>query len=424
MRRQHFSETYGDAVLKRTEFLGLELPGLQLYGAYRARAASGGLIDNDTLEQLSEALLAALAKPEVFHGVLLCTHGAMRSHNDPDADGRWITAVRKALPAHIPMVATFDTHGTPSPRTLAALDGLSTYRTVPHSDQIDAMQRALRLLQRRIHGEKRPHMAWAGLSLRLPSELASTEVGPLAGILTAVATRPPEILDAEVFIGQATAPAGIPTVGVVALSNQASSAQAYAEALSALLWAQRSDFAYPLPALSLAALRTRLNQIVGERLVIADTGDVPGAGAPGNRVDLLALLQETPQISSLLVGVTNRQWTELASQTDADQSLALPHPTGGPTLHAHLTRLLHVDPTLGQGAIIKVGCASVVVFEQRGDPPSLARLSAYGIAIDDHQVLVLKTGFIPEEYRCGREALMVLSPGVTEHQPGARTQAP
>ena len=414
--RSEFEEVVGDAVLRHRDFIRLGANDLTLVGGYRARAVSGGFVETGALDALTSELVTHLTALDDIDGILLCMHGAMRTENDVDADGTWISTVRANVPASVPIVGVFDTHGTPSLRGLAALDGITTYRTVPHVDQVGAMRRALRQLRRRIDGDPRPHVVFEPVPLRLPSERAHTGHGPLRSAIDRLGSLPAGIIDADVFIGQAWAPAGVPTVGVVAIGPVERDARDFAKRMANDLWRLRDQFEYPVPALDLDGVAAHLDRLGDEQVVVADSGDVPGAGALGDRLAMLELALAHGAISSLVVGVSIPDWISACTGLPAGAATELRHPDSDEHFDATIVTPVRAIDRLGRCAVVAIRNANVVVVDWRADSPEPALLTSLGLDVRAYQMLVLKTGFIPEAYLEDREPLLALSPGLSDHR--------
>ena len=415
IRRSDFTEVAGRALLAHADFVGLNVEGVVFVGGYRARAVSGGAVEAAALDTLTERLIAHIDGIDGVDGILLCTHGGMRTLDDVDADGAWITRVRAAVGPSLPIVAVFDTHGTPSHRTLAALDGVATYRTVPHVDQIATMQRATSQLLRRIEGEPRPHVVFEPVPLRLPAERASTLQGPLSRTIAQLERAADDGVDADVFIGQGWAPAGVATVGVVAQGADALAARRWARALAQSLWEHRGAFDYPIPAYGLDAISTLLDDAGNDALVIADSGDVPGAGAPGDRLDLLDVLTADPRFHALIVAVAIPAWVEACTGYPTGALVEVYDPYDARCFVATVVAPAREFGAYGRCVVISIRNVAILVVERRGDPPAPEQLEVVDLDLASYSVIVLKTGFVPDVYRAGRRAILALSPGVTEH---------
>lgn len=416
IRRSDFSDVAGQALLEHPDFADLSVADVTLVGGYRARAASGGAVEPATLAVLIERLVAHIEAIEDVDGIMVCTHGGMRMLEDVDADGAWITRLRAAVGPNVPIVGVFDTHGTPSRRTLSALDGVTTYRTVPHVDQAAAMQRAIRQLRRRIEGQARPQVVFEPVPLRLPAERASTQRGPLCSVIEQLEQAAEDGIDADVFIGQAWAPAGVPTAGVVAIGADEVEARRWARRFARDLWNQRHAFEYPVIADELDGISTQLEHAGNERLVIADSGDAPGGGAHGDRLDLLDIVTAQPRLRSLVIGVAIPAWIHACAGWLPGTAVELQHPLADRRYLATVVSPARALGAYGSCAVVSMQNVTVVVVEKRGDPPAPHLLECIGVDPEAYPVVVLKTGFIPDTYLAGRTALLALSPGVTDHR--------
>lgn len=244
--------------------------------------------------------------------------------------------------------------------------------------------------------------------------------GPLRATVEQLEALPGGVIDADVFIGQAWAPAGVPTVGVVAMGAVEADARRYAQRLAGDLWRRRHEFDYIVPALDLDGIAARLDGIGGERLVIADSGDVPGAGAYGDRLELLELLLDFGAVPSLVAGVSIPAWIAACTGRRSGDIVEVRHPYVDTGFDATLVTPVREIGALGRCAVVAIRHVALLVVDRRGDPPEPSVLAAVDLNLDAYQVLVLKTGFIAEAYLTDRKPLLALSPGVTGHQLDAR----
>ena len=420
--RSAFRELHGRDLLAHRDFRGLDDAAWRLVGAYHARAASGGRLDRGALSTLTDTLLDALARGPHVDGVLLCTHGAMRADGLDDADAAWISAVRAALGTGVPIIGVFDNHGTPTARSLAALDAVVAFRTIPHVDQVATMRRGLSLLAGAEGDERATHVAWRGAPLRLPSERAPSDRGPLRDAIARLDRLPTDVLSADVFIGNAWAPAGAATIGTVAMGTDRAQTEAFATATTRALWSARDRFAYPMEAGDLDATAERLQRGSDDRLVIADSGDAPGAGALGDRVDVLETVLAHATTRALLIGLVAPAWHAACEGRSVGERVALPRPGRHDAWTGTLAALPRPMGTAGLALVVSIDHVSVVVLDQRDDVPLPTAIVALGVDPEHYPVVALKTGFIPDAYLSGGATpWLALSPGVTDHRsiPGA-----
>ena len=62
-------------------------------------------------------------------------HGATVSEEHPDADGYWLSQLRKKVGINKPIIGTLDLHANLSERMVESTNALIGYRSNPHLDQ-------------------------------------------------------------------------------------------------------------------------------------------------------------------------------------------------------------------------------------------------------------------------------------------------
>ena len=151
-------------------------------------------------------------------GLYLPMHGAMYVEGMQDAEGDWISAAREVVGAECLISASYDLHGNLSRRIIDNIDMLSAYRTAPHIDVQETMQRACAML---VHCATRTDSAhsWSGCRFLcfLPGERTSTEDQPAKDLYAQLALRNanPGVLDASLLVGYVWADEPRATASVV-----------------------------------------------------------------------------------------------------------------------------------------------------------------------------------------------------------------
>ena len=84
-----------------------------------------------------------------------------------DAEGDWISAARQVVGAECLISASYDLHGNLSRRVIDNIDMLSAYRTAPHIDVQETMQRACEMLLDCAAQRIRPTLVWAPVPVLL-----------------------------------------------------------------------------------------------------------------------------------------------------------------------------------------------------------------------------------------------------------------
>jgi microcystin degradation protein MlrC len=255
--------------------------------------ASGPLDDADfttVVEEVADRLRAAGS----VDGVLVLGHGAGRTDIDLDADATFLRAVRDVVGPDVALVVVLDFHANVSPAMCDLADVLVGYRTNPHVDIEDRSIEAADHLHRLLEGG-RTVRALSRPPLLLPQLAQNTTPGePLAEVVAlAESAIGGAVLNVSVFGGFSLADVrdcGL-TVVVTAdasAAEAADTATTIAADVAGRAWALRDRYRTQLTPLA-DAVHIAQDAVAGRRspVVLADTADNPGGGAPGNATFVL-----------------------------------------------------------------------------------------------------------------------------------------
>ena len=292
--------TKGEAVL--TTFRGLNLAiahfmeaaetaGHTMVPLAWAGAMPGGKVTTDAFERMAAMLVEPLRRerPDV---VFLELHGAMVAQDHHDGEGEILSRVRDAVGPDVPILVSLDLHANVSERMVALADFASSYRTYPHVDWGASGGRCAAWLDR-VLAWKRPARALRQLPFLVPVTTGCTYLEPSKGLYARLAEIEAET-GVHLSLNMGFPPADIPDVGpsVIAYGADQGAVEAAADRLAEAVLAAEAGFAAhrPLPATEAVAEALRVARSASRPVVLADTQDNPGAGAPSNTTGLIAEL--------------------------------------------------------------------------------------------------------------------------------------
>lgn len=303
-----------------------------------ANATPGGPVSAGTYESYTEKIVSvARDRAEELDGVLLALHGAMVSETTDDGEGTLVDRVRAVVGPTIPIAVTHDPHGNVSDELLSTANLLVAFETYPHVDMADTGRTALRLLVETARNAVRPVIAVERPPVLPFGPLQDTSDGPMAEVMARAREleAAASILKVNVFPGfhGADVPIMDFSVPVVADDDEAA-ARAAAREIAERVWERRAAFVatYPDPADGVAEAARLAAEASDDRgpVVLADTGDNPGSGAPADGTVVLreVLAQDVrnaglalfrdPEVVSVCVdaGVGERLEVDLGGKTD------------------------------------------------------------------------------------------------------------
>jgi microcystin degradation protein MlrC len=246
---------------------------------------------------MSAMLLDRLAgaRPDA---VYLELHGAMVTESHDDGEGALLERVRGAV-GDVPILVSLDLHANVSPRMVELADFISSYRTYPHVDwgptggrTIDWLDRVLSWNGRAARAFRSPR-TFRQAPFLIPVTTGCTLLDPAKRLYATL-----QALEAEtgvhLSLNMGFPPADIRDVGpsVTAYGGSQVEVDAAADRLFEALIRAEPEFAAhrPLPVEEAVREAMRIARTASRPVVLADTQDNPGAGAPSNTTGLIAEL--------------------------------------------------------------------------------------------------------------------------------------
>jgi len=278
--------------------------GIELVPTVAAMAMSGGKVEAGTYGVLKRRLLEEIAQAGPIDGVVLALHGGMVVEGIDDAEGDLLTAVRHMVGDAMPIVASLDLHGNVTEEMVLSADILVGFDTCPHIDLYETGCRAMELAARVVKREINPVMALRKLPMIVPPETEDTSSGPLGDLIedAKALEQRPGVLSVSIFAVQPWL--DVPDLGfavVVVADGDSVAAKDAAGRLADRVWAARGEFRVELVPVSEAVERALASE--GAPVVLGDSADSIGSGAPGDSTAILKALldRDTTQMALLTV---------------------------------------------------------------------------------------------------------------------------
>jgi len=291
----------GDALPPAVEGLNLAIAGF-IAEARRAGhviiptawacAQPSGIVTRDAFERMAGMVLRGLgeARPDA---VFIELHGAMVVEGYEDGDAELLRRVRAAVGEGVPVLALLDLHANVSRAMLDHADFLTSYRTYPHVDWGATGTRAAQWLDRVVAWRGRGGKAFRQAGFLVPITTGCTLTEPSAGLYARLAEIEEET-GIALSINMGFPPSDIPDAGpsVLAFGDDPTRVEEAADRMFEAFAAAEPGFAAhrPLSAEEAVTEAIRLASNASRPVVVADTQDNPGAGAPSNTTGLIAEL--------------------------------------------------------------------------------------------------------------------------------------
>jgi microcystin degradation protein MlrC len=285
--------------------------GNELVEGLFATAEPSGPTVHSVYVGFREEILADLRARGPFDVVILNLHGALISTECDDCEGDLLRRVRREVGSEAIIGVELDSHCHLTPAMVEFANVMVVMKEYPHTDFVECAVELYQLCTRTAAGKAKPVAAVFDMQM-IGSFPTTTQ--PMAGLLAQIraAEARAGILSASFVHGF---PWGdTPEVGakmLVYADADARLAESTARELGLLIYRARDALVPKLPDIESA-----LDQAVAAqgRVVIADTADNAGGGAPSDNVTLLrALLRR--QLDSVALGTV---WDPISAQTCAD----------------------------------------------------------------------------------------------------------
>lgn len=406
-------------------FAFLPAPDVVLLPLLHARAVPGGPVARAAYDGFRANFLARLAAALPLDGVYLAMHGAMFVEGMEDAEGDWIGAVRDLVGPGVPIAVSYDLHGNVSQRIVDAIDIFAAYRTAPHIDTRQTMERSWTMLLRALRTGERPFVTWAPVPVLMPGERSSTEDEPARALYARLPQhdRTPGIWSADLMVGYVWADEARATAAALVTATDPEAAAGVARTIAQDYWDAREAFRFGPPTGSLGAMLDLAAAAVTRPVILADSGDNPTGGGVGDRADVLAALIARDWQDALVAGITDAPAVAACVKAGVGATLDLTigaslDPTGGQVRVR--ARVLHLDAGDRPGdaprsrqAVVLVGGIRVVLCERRRPYHDLADFARLGLDPAAVALLVVKSGYLsPELAPMANPNLMALTDGV------------
>lgn len=270
-----------------------EREGHHFHESLQAEAQPSGRVLKALYEQLRDELLADLAAGE-WDAVILFLHGAMAAEGYDDCEGDMLRRARDIVGPDVPIGVELDLHCHLTAAMVEAATAIVLMKEYPHTDYVARAHELYDICLRAARGEVQPTSAVHDCGMIGFYPTTSEPMQSIVAWLAEIEARP-GILSASIAHGFPWADvADVGTRTLVVTDNDPALAAAMAREIGERLWAERHALRVAFPDMARAVVDARVS---GERIVLGDTADNPGGGAPGDATYMLEHL--------LARGVTN-----------------------------------------------------------------------------------------------------------------------
>ena len=372
-----------------------------------------------------EAPLDAIALP---------IHGAGVAEGYPDIEAAQLRAIRERFGPDIPIGMVLDLHGNITPEMMELSNISVGFQTYPHTDTYESGRLLVRLLHEQHTTGKRLHQALVQLPWHIAPAFGVTLSGPAHDVMAfnqQMVKDDPALRDVTFFQGFPYSDVSFAGASVTAVAETAEAAQRAARKAAEYAWSRRQDFLIPLNSAEQAmdlALQAEYPVVINE------SSDNPGGGAPGDGTFLLAEMLRRdvpgsvygyifdPEVvqQAIAAGVGSRIDCALGAKTDSHHGQPLE------LKDAYVKTIsdgkyLKKNPmgaggigSIGQTVLLQVGNVSIIVASARRQVLDDGPFRIAGIDWQDMRIIALKSAQHFKGWWTGRARTIVAcdSPGI------------
>jgi microcystin degradation protein MlrC len=395
-----------------------------------------GIVEEGTYLALREEILEGLRKAGKVDGVCMLLHGSMTVENVWSGETDLVRSIRAVVGEDVLISARLDIHTSLTEEFANKTDIWTGFRTAPHRDGRETLERAVSMLARSIRSGLRPKPVFIRLPFLLPGERATTDSEPMKSLqaMAAEVEQRPGILNAEVMVGYAWLDAPYTGCNVMVIAEDEAhlpEAREGVRRLAQAMWDYREQFQLTHETADTVDEAIERAVVASESTVfITDTGDNVGAGVPGDATHFLSRLLAADNRhpdgvpDAVFAGIVDREAAQLcfakgvgaAVTTSLGGKMDTAH--GGPVdVTGVVEHLYQPDPGSEEAAVatVRVGGVRILVTETRAMFVTLDDFRRGGVEPLEHKIVVVKLGYLfPELRDVAPREIWAISPGYAD----------
>lgn len=433
--------SYGDDIIKTHKGVRFYLGGMidqaehydfDVIPLFSANATPSGTITKATYDLMLNNLLKTIKDAKKYDAICLGLHGAGVAEGIDDLEGNVLEAVRE-IAGDVPIVATLDLHANVTDKMVQYADVLLGVNFYPHIDGYERGQEAIDMIKQMLEGHLKPVMSLKKLPLMIPA--STTNLSPAKDIneLCWEQEKNDAVVDCTFFHGFTQSDIPHAGVSVLTITNDDSVlAENIAKTIAQKIWEKRDKFAtnYLSPAEGIeAALK-----IKGNPIVLNETSDNPGGGAPGDGTYLLKAMLDKKLTNACFGCICDPEVAQIAHEVGPGSFIDVK--LGGKTDKYHGDPLIikayvkslsdgrfnYTTPMLagmkvdnGKSARLQVGGVDIIVCSKKEQVFDEQIFLLHGIDVSKYKIVALKSSqhFRAAYEQISAKIITVESPGLS-----------
>src|SRR5690625_1853478 len=443
---QHAEWAHGDKVITNNEHVKNYLGGMiqkgnqlnvDLLPTFSARCNPSGLVTKKTFETLRDELIKQIYQVGDIDALCLALHGAGVAENYPDLEGELLRAIRHEFGDNLPIVVSLDLHGNLTELMVEQATALVGVKEYPHIDTYEAGAKAMQLTVDILQNKIKPVMKIKQIPLLMFPNTTFQQPAKAVKEYTLAKEAQSGVLECAFYHGFARADTKYTGASIVTITDdQSTLAEQTNKDVATYVWQRReefiNDYLDPHSALK-EALATESRPVI-----VNETSDNPGSGAPGDGTHLLKAFIEQNIPQSAFGFIYDPEVAEIAHQAGVGAVIDID--IGGKTDDLHGSplavkayvksitdgRFIQSAPMnqgaqidFGQSARLKVGEVDIIVASGKSQTLDKEIFLLHGIDIKEYKIIALKSC---QHFRAGFEPyaahiITADSPGISTSQP-------
>jgi microcystin degradation protein MlrC len=391
-----------------------ELDGRAVIESISASAQPAGLVIRSVYETLRDQLLDDLRAAGPVGMVLLALHGAMIAEGYDDCEGDIIARAREIVGRDVPIGVELDPHCHLTAKMVDEASAIVMMHEYPHTDWNERAAKLYAICAAMASGTADP-VSWV-CDCSVVGFFPTTEE-PMAGFVRLMKEVEGEHSILAVSLAHGFPWGDHPDVGarlLVIADGDITKARAAAERLRLAFYDLRRELQPQMPSIAEALIAAK--DLEG-RIILADTADNPGAGAPGDTTHLLQALLGADLGPIAFGALYDPDAVRICKAAGVGATVQLPlggklgESSGAPLylkveVKAYCSELhqtmFGVTASLGSAAWVQKGETDIVIVSKRAQIFSPDAFCNLGIDLEEKRVIAVKSS---EHFRAAFSAL-------------------
>ena len=379
--------------------------GWEVVEGLHARTQPSGPTTRVAYETMRDRILADLEAAGPVDAILFSLHGAMVAEGYDDCEGDLVARARALVGPSVRIGIELDLHAHIDNTLVDAADIIVFYKTYPHIDYAERAEEVFDLMRRTLAGEIDPVMAL--FDCRSMGLFPTTMAGPLPGFYADMAAAEGHDGILSLTLNHGFPWADVPLAGakmIAVADGSMELAQQAAETWGRRFYRMRAEADLPFTPFAEAIEEAKVK---GDKpLLLADTSDQIGSGAPGDTTHVLRALLKAGIGNAAIVPLWDPLAVGICHDVGAGTTLRLRiggkfEPHSGPPLDATADivmvqrdawnpQLAGQKTSLGDIAVVRVSGIEILLTSKRTNVFTPEIFGLFGIDFAAKQVVSIK----------------------------------